>query len=656
MTENSNIEAIKRRVLASVEKFKPLWEQGKVLAEFYRGLQGLDISEFSRDRAGVHGDEDTTQLYLVVNRMRYMTNQVVAKLLEYAPRISINPITSDEEDILQAEAAERLVNVLLEANHFPDALYRFYYWLLFYGQAYFYVHAVKENGERKILLETPEPNKVLYDTQGRDPTLSSARWSAIFSNQHKDDLKVLFPQHARKIEKAVSNGSYWSKDDDDVDWNEYVKIVEYWEKATPAHPNGLHYIFLVSPLSETEREKAKDNQSKTDWIILNSEYDGYAHGELPLVRVVLDFGEGFAGSTPLADEGELQEVFNGIMGKFVENVDYLGNPSLVFVEGSIRTPDFTNRPGQMIPVDPMYANSPPHFLSAPPVNSDYLALLQLIINAMDITMGLTPLDRGEELKADSATAWQITEANRQKLFRPRLYTLALGMKRAIRQLLSLAAEFWAGEESLREAVGRDLYPYAKAYLIRMRKERFVPDVSVDTGQNSIFSRAFRPQAIMGLAQILPLQDPEVNRAVVDTILRDLNVEIPGWNTMREAQRRLAQQENVLMLKGKLVEVQISDDHIIHISIHKQSASQFGPEGRDSESYRNLMAHIEAHNTMWDAEAKKTALRQLAIQAEVSMATAMLQKQIQEAMGLKTPQQVAGEQGGRPPNPVKEVAE
>jgi len=644
---SEEITPIARRLEWTRAKLTPLWNMSNLFADYYQGLQTKNSTQDSIQRSVVLGDEDINQLSLVFNRIRFNCNAVVAKLLEYLPRVQVNPTTTDEDDVLQAEAAEKLINAVLEQNHFSDVLYPLYYWLLFGGQAFFYVHASKKKGKPVIFVDVPHPQNVLYDLQARDPTLQEARWAAVESIVNREDLKAIFPRWASVIDKVpVPEEREPARiTSDAVDWNENIKIIEYWEKSTPAHPEGRHFILM---------HKGGDNYKEKDeaeYVVLNETYDGYGHGELPVIRVLLDYGSRFVGTTPLSDMAAIQDVINLMLAKYVENVDYLANPILYYVDGAIRVEEISNEPGQILSVDPQFANANPlGFLVPPQVGESYFQAFTSLMNGMDILMGLTPLDRGEPIgRGESATAWQMSEVNRQKLFRPRLFTLALAMRRVAEQILGLAAEFMRGKDTLSQLVGKDMVDYAREFLTPERVYGPVPNISVDVGQNSIFSRALRPEMTMELVQrgIIPMQDPAVYQAISDMVMRDLGIEVPGFNQAREAQRRLAQEENRLILEGKRCPVAESDDHVVHMTIHKLRAAQIGIEERESPEFRELMAHIQAHDDTYMTEIKKQAIRQIGLQAELATLTQQLQKQVQESMGVKTPQQVSGERGGRP---------
>ncbi len=609
-------------------------------------------------------DEDAKTSSLVVNFIRPLVVQMIARFQEHRIKVIVNPATSDHDDKMAAKAAELIVNGILEDNNFQAQLDEAYNLLPWFGEFYIYPHVVKKDyhgeahygdkeKELSVSVDILHPYRVISDPDTISTTKRGMRYAFIRHDVYREDLAVIYPKAKELFENA-------EQEDVDVqgafeEWDpggEKITIWEYWEKATRTNPEGRHLILLPYSAGKTKKTKGilgtttEKEAPDIPWTVL-FEGKGYSHGQVPLVRCTMDYTASAHAGTPFEDMYHLQAVLNYVFGNILGSVDMTGNPKVVVPTG-IDDEEIESGPGGIIHAthdlrDKIYYLEPPK----PPF--DFMMIAKEMIAHMERLAGSTPWERGESPKGnESATSYVIADSYYTRLFKPRLIYLAHAYAEAAQQIIELAGEYLStgSERSILEAYLGHAKEDMQKYIDKDYLQRNARNVRVDVGQSGIFSTSMRLAQAKEVIRFLPPQDPAVQRTLNLWLFRQVGIEIEGYNEEIENQRNLQMAENERFRTGSANEeipVLPTDDHITHIQVIKEFVSGLPVEDRKEEWVANLMAHEEAHKLMMMEQVIKEAALQMQTQATLQA----MGQAIQQQMGLAPPpgSVAEGKEGG-----------
>lgn len=437
-----------------------------------------------------------TRVRLTINRIRPAMRTQVSRMVSQKPSATVIPASSEDEDILGAEAGEAVWEHLSETEEYQKHLIDAAWWASNTGVGYIKTEWDKSHFDKDANEGKGAKGKIKYSS----PTPFHVHVPNLLARDIEDQPFVIHSFTMTMEEARNCYGDMIPKDHQPtvIGSNEIMEtrylnlrgsqanampdsclILECWIKpgASALFPKGGLAIIL-------------------DDIVLFKTKEGlpHDHGEYPFAKIDDVLSGGYYSTSVIEDLIPLNKEYNRNRSQGVEIRNLGAKPGYFVQEGSVDLSKWKARAGQLIPVKPGFANPVP--IQLPSVSPAQFQELEVIKQDFEDISGQHQVSKGTAPSGvTAATAISFLQEQDQSFMAPTYTSIELMTQKVARQSLQLAVQYW-DEPRLIKAVGTD-----QAMSIRYMGRADIKngtDIRVEGGSSIPQSKAARTAFIMDL--------------------------------------------------------------------------------------------------------------------------------------------------------------
>lgn len=600
-----------RTAKSQLDSMKSQWNMN---LSFYKGDQYVDRIE----NRLVNIPAPKSKVRLVVNRIRPHVRTEVARLTSVEPTAEVVPATSETSDIEAAKAAQSLLLSTFDRLDIQRKVRSAAWWASVTGVGYLKVRWNKdaeikyENGEvvkgdfavsvpspfhivvPNLLLEDIEDQPWVFNVFAMKHDQVKARYSDLWPDKYTPTL-ISSSEIMDETRLNIKGSSSEAQADSCL-------VIEAWIK--PGQTNILPKGGMVTIV---------------DQIVVGISDQGipYTHGQFPFIKIDNVQSGSYYGTSSIDDLIPLQKELNKIRSVMMEARMKMGNPGLMYRQGTLDPQRMTNRIGQLVEIKgggeyPMPLPTP----SLPPIileeHNQILADFEDISGQHQVSKGNTPTG------VTAATAIDMLQEQDNTYLSATTDSVEFAMQKTAKQLIQLFIQYADSKRQVK-VVGKDK-AISVEYLMGA-DVKSATDVRVERGSSLPYSKAARVAMFtdwmsrgilpydIGLDLIdLPHMDKYYDIVKIDERqaerenLKILNLNPEELMAEREAaenkKREIAMQ---YMLQEGVPPQEIQNDpelieqFIMNDPQMAQMAAQFDRAFTSPNDFDNHEVHIEIHN-------------------------------------------------------------
>jgi len=461
---------------------------------------------------------------LVVNKVRPIVRNQVAKLTSNAPTAYVLPTSADEEDLTAARVAERIWEAAYRDLKVDTITHDVAWWGSIAGTAFFktYWDPTARQGQGDARIECVDPFHIFVpDLHEKDienqPFVIHGMTRNVNNVQRNYGINTNpishstdpFMEQSYLASQGVTNSRTLKE----------VPCFEVWMKpdAHPEFPEGG----LITVIGDRVVQMVKGYP--------------YSHNEYPFAKFEdVQTGKFYADSV-INDLIGLQREYNRTRSQIIEAKNLMAKPRLIAPRGSVNPRMITSEPGQVILYTPGF--QPPTPLPIDPLPSYVLQEVDRIQQDIDDISGQHEISRGQNPPQVTAAS-ALTYLNEQD--ESKLQTSVRSMERAIekvaKQYLKFVIDYW-DEPRMVKVAGKD--NAFEAYAWKAGDLRGNIDLRIEAGSALPQSKAARQAFLMDLFKMGALGPEQMYQALdmrgLEKAYEDMLID-----------RRQAQRENLKM--------------------------------------------------------------------------------------------------------------
>lgn len=375
----------------------------------------------------------------VINRVRPAVRAELAKLTSQKPSASVVPSTSDDDDLMAAQASEQVWESVYSRQKIDRKLLKALFWTCVTGtgiiKTYWDRNAIDPSGEQgDFCIEHLSPwhlfvpdlreqdiekqSYVIHAyTRPASQIMLNPAYKAIFDAYGVTPATVKEDQILEDRKLNISQG---------VGKQELIMCYEMWMKP------GAHKDFPNGGMLQVIGD-----------VVVYYAQDGipYQHGEYPFtVFPHIESGKFYATSI-IEDIIPLQREFNRTRSQLVEAKNRMAKPQLLAPKGSVDVAKITTEPGQVIEYRPgLQPPTPMPLVQIPPYVQDTLTMIlndiEDITSQHQVSKGTTPPG------VTAATAISYLQERDDSVLSTTTSAIEEGMEKVARQVLSMVVQYW----------------------------------------------------------------------------------------------------------------------------------------------------------------------------------------------------------------------
>jgi hypothetical protein len=437
-----------------------------------------------------------SRVRLTINRIRPAMRTQVSRMVSQKPSATVIPASSEDEDILGAEAGEAVWEHQSETEEYQKHLIDASWWASNTGVGYIKTEWDKSwfdkdanngegaNGKIKYSAPTPfhvhVPNLLARDIEDQPFVIHSFTMTIEEAKMAYGDMLPKDHQPTVIGTNEIMETAYLNlKGSEPNAMPDSCLILEAWIKpgATPLFPKGGMAIII-------------------DDVVVYKTTDGipYSHGQYPFAKLDDVLSGGYYSTSVIEDLIPLNKEYNRNRSQGVEIRNLGAKPGYFVQEGSVDLSKWKARAGQLIPVKPGFANPVP--IQLPQVSPAHMQELEIIKQDFEDISGQHQVSKGTAPSGvTAATAISFLQEQDQSFMAPTYTSIELMTQKVARQTLQLAVQYW-DEPRLIKAVGSD-----QAMSVRYMGRADIKngtDIRVEGGSSIPQSKAARTAFIMDL--------------------------------------------------------------------------------------------------------------------------------------------------------------
>jgi hypothetical protein len=510
---------------------------------------------------------------LVANKVRSFMRKEMAKLTKEMPMGFVVPQSSDDEDILAAQAGDNLAEFFWREQKLMMHLRRTVFWVSLVGTGF-----LKDGYDENARFDSVQKGDVFLDRVSpfhvfvpdvQEEELENQPHLIHACAKNPDAIKRMYGVEA----KADTNGTDMVEDKflsalgiKQSSSKTQVYVKEMWLKPCKMLENGGVVIFTQDQLI-----KVIDS-----WP--------YQHGQYPFSKIDLMPTGRFYSESSLIDLIPLQKEYNRTRSQLVEAKNRMAKPQLLAPRGSVDPNKITSEPGLVIQYTPGF--QPPTPLSLAQIPQYVLEELNRTYSDMEDVSSQHAISRGgTPAGVHAATAISYLQEQDDSVLSSAISSIEEGVERITRHWLSYVTQFWDSQRQIQVAGENGAF---EMFQLDKNSLNSNTNYNVQAGSASPRSLAAKQAFIMELFK-MGLIPP-------DKALRYLQMSETG-KMYEELQinARQAQRENVKMSQGDLnVTVNTWDDHISHIMEHDNYRKRQSYEMLPPELQQVFETHVKGH--------------------------------------------------------------
>lgn len=546
----------------------------------------------------------TWRVRLVINLIKPKIRAEVGKILRNNPSFAAVPANGDPESIAGAKVGSRLLEGIYYSDDFQRKLYNLTMWFTSCTSAFLWSvwdpsagRSWEEQEKDPVtgeatgkLLELAEGD-VVHDVSGPFETFLEAGAPEDF-NEHRRIMRV----KVRTVE--------YIKDKYGVDVAPEQLGQEVLFQARIAGMGRLNAsmgdltkrstrgLALVKEFFEAPTSGSKQGQrfvyAGGKYLVDPEPLDYYLHGKraLPVAKFDHLTVPGCAWAQSLIDDcAPLQELFNKMSSKVVENANMLGRPKILAPQGAMDEDVFTDEPGEVVEYVPIGGMKPEAF--KPPEMPQYVlnmrdqipALIDRVSGVQDVSEGRLPR------RATSGKAITLLQEADDSSTAPTIKNMSSALERVMSITLSTYGRR-ASETRLIRQLGAnrkmDVYNFKAADLMGADSVRVVIVPALSRGEKVDIALQLAEQELIPRDMALKIME-----------LGDLNL----LYDQDQDQTSYAEFENMGMAKGVMYPVGKLEDHHVHVQVHQKFLNSPKAQMLPPEVRQIFEAHILEHEQL-----------------------------------------------------------
>ena len=510
---------------------------------------------------------------LVVNKSRAFIRKEMAKLTKEMPMGFVIPQSSDDEDILAAQAGDNLAEFFWREQKLMLHLRRAVFWTSLVGTGF-----IKDGYDENARFDAVQKGDVFIDRVSpfhifvpdiQEEELENQPHLIHACAKNPDAIERMYGTTARpdtngtdmlenKFLSALGIRQSSAKDQ--------VYIREMWLKPCKMLTNGGVIIFTQDQLIKV--------------------IDGwpYQHGQYPFSKIDLFPTGRFYSESSMVDLIPLQKEYNRTRSQLVEAKNRMAKPQLLAPRGSVDPNKITSEPGLVIQYTPGF--QPPTPLALAQIPQYVLEELNRTYSDMEDISSQHAISRGgTPAGVHAATAISYLQEQDDSVLAASISSIEDGVERVTRHWLSYVTQFWDSQRQIQVAGENGAF---EMFVLDKNALNSNTNYTVQAGSATPRSQAGKQAFIMELFK-MGLIPP-------DKALRYLQMSETG-KMYEELQinARQAQRENVKMSQGdQSVTVNTWDDHISHITEHDNYRKRQSYEMLPPELQQLFEQHVKGH--------------------------------------------------------------
>lgn len=465
-------------------RFESFWEENELL--MFNSDGSLDTtSAYTHPEFGSYTNSATLDSAQVNQNSAYAfrnLNYIHSQMSSNPPSVIAEPTTSDPDDRLAAQAADRLVSHGRTTYNMADRIDIFTLNSLVYGTGYFKI--VWDSGQGEIIDIDEQGNlKLEGDIDVRIPSV----WN-VFLDQHADETKKVryiferiymelshaqakWPEHHDLLETAAASSRGNTESGNSISEDKpgrEVEIYEYWEKGLPENGyDGRHALCLkdgtilgdIGPnphrflAAETVR-KIKATYGDMGDDVVEAKLDAIPQkAELPYhILTHIDIPNSVYGKSVLDYVAPIQRNLNRLMLTALDNAAAHGAVRLILPAGSeLEDDSIVNSSFQVVKVS---GQTGPYDMKMPALLGDLGPMMDRERQQIDDIMGVNDSQFGQ-MKRETSNAALQSAAAQGSMIRRRLFNkYTKSVEDIYRQFLKLVRKH-IDTERLYHIIGRE---------------------------------------------------------------------------------------------------------------------------------------------------------------------------------------------------------
>jgi hypothetical protein len=607
---------------------------------FYKGDQYVQMIRGKL----INTPEIPNRVRLKINKIRPIMRTQVSRMTSQKPSATVIPSSSEDEDVLAAEAGESVWEHISESEEYQKHLINAAWWASNTGIGYIKQEWDKSfhdedanNGEGamgKIKYSSPTPFHIhvpnLLERDIEDQPFVIHAFTMTLeevNNQFGDKIPEGHQPTVVGTNEIMETQYLNLKGSDSNAQPDSCLVLECWVKpgASSLFPKGGMAIIV-------------------DDCLVWKTMDGlpYKHKQYPFSKIDDVLSGGYYSTSVIEDLIPLQKEFNRNRSQSVEVRNILAKPGFFIQEGAVDLAKWKSTAGQLIPVKPGFQNPQPiQYQGLPPTHNQDLDNIKM---DMEDISGQHQVSKGSAPSGVTAgTAISFLQEQDQSFMAPTYTSIELATQKTARQSLILAVQYW-DEPRLVKATGIDQIISAR-FLARADLKNGT-DIRMEAGSSLPVSKAARNAFFMDLINrgIIPgdkglelLNLPNMrsyyaiikvdeNQATRENIrLRQTDpAEITGArkeaedmkgqqlvqmgfvDEMGQPDEMSARQDPVVAqlldkLDKPMLPVNDWDNHEIHIYIHQRFMKSQAFENMDEAIQDEFIRHVEEHKSVQQSQ-------------------------------------------------------
>jgi len=505
-----------------------------------------------------------------------MIRKEMAKLTKEMPMGFVIPQSSDDEDILAAQAGDNLAEYFWREQKLMMHLRRAVFWMSLTGTGF-----LKDGYDENARFDAVQKGDVFIDRVSpfhifvpdvQEEELENQPHVIHACAKSPDAVERMYgvkikpdTQGTDQIEDKFLNslGIKQSSTKNQV----YIK--EMWVKPCSMMKEGGVIIFTQ------------------DQLIKAIEGWPYQHGQYPFSKLDLMPTGRFYSESSMVDLLPLQKEYNRTRSQLIEAKNRMAKPQLLAPRGSVDPNKITSEPGLVIQYTPGF--QPPTPLTLSQIPQYVLEELNRSSSDMEDISSQHAISRGgTPAGVHAATAISYLQEQDDSVLSASISSIEDGVERITKHWLSYVTQFWDSQRQISVAGENGAF---EMFELDKNSLNSNTNYTVQAGSATPRSQAAKQSFIMELFK-MGLIPP-------DKALRYLQMSETG-KMYEELQinARQAQRENVKMAQGDPnITVNTWDDHIAHIQEHDNYRKRQSYEMLPPELQQVFETHVRGHKAM-----------------------------------------------------------
>jgi len=483
-------------------QFEPIKRQWYLNLSFYKGDQYVDMI----DGRIIKIPSPRNKVRQVVNRIKPVVRTEVSRMTSQEATVEVVPASSEQGDILAAQAAQAVFISLRERLELQKVLRQAAWWCSVTGIGYIKTYwdkdAEYEDSNEQVAVgdhcfssvspfNVMVPDLMIENIEDQPYILNVFTKSVEWVKQYypeviKPDFKPTVVSSNEIMETHYLNTKGSAANDAKPD---ACLIIEAWVKpgATNLLPDGGKVTLIDDTIIDFQNEGIP-----------------YKHGQYPFAKIESIQSGSYYPSSVIEDLIPIQRELNRTRSQLLEARTLSAKPGWFYTEGSMDPNKVTSANGQMIGIKP--GATPPTPIPLPQMPSYVMELLNFDLSDIEDISGQHQVSKGNAPAGVTAgTAIQFLQEADNSYLATTHASLEDAMKKVAGQAISLAIEYWDSKRLIK-VIGKD--GSISARYLQGSDLATGTDIRIEGGSSLPQSKAARIALFMDLMNrgFLPPQD------------------------------------------------------------------------------------------------------------------------------------------------------